>query len=179
MTRKRGSVGGLFLLVMLAMTPAAVHAQQRDSRPGIERKADRGPVDALLSRREALNLTDTQIERLEVIKQRIEARNRPLVEQLLRMRDSAGDHRRVHPRDMTPDEREAFRKRIEQARPLLQQIRSNNREAMEEVGQILTREQKASVREHIRQRKKGFEGRRKERGPRGPARDRPQQDRIE
>jgi hypothetical protein len=155
--------------VILVWLAALLVALAPDSLPAQQARGmlQHSPVDRLIEQREAFALSAEQVARLQVIDRRMEEVNRPLVQRLLELR--GGDP--VRPEEMTPEQREAFRARVEQARPLMQQIRRNNHEAMREVGTVLNDEQKAKVREHLRQRReqrRGAEGQRLgRRGPRG------------
>lgn len=148
-----------FILVLaLLLAPAPLVAQERPHPEGhprpmlAEAMERRGPLAALLRDREALGLTPAQVTQIEAIQQRLLERNRPLVEQLLRLRQSAGDPPRVRPQEMTPEQRQAWERRVEQARPIMRQIHENNRQAMQEVGTVLTEQQKQQIRERIRER---------------------------
>src|SRR5690606_25044296 len=91
--------------------------------------------------------------RLGEIERRMEERNAPLVARLVEMRRRM---RADFPRDrdeMDRAQREEFRRRAQEARPLLREIRENNRAAMREVGEILTADQKEEVRRMLRERR--------------------------
>lgn len=154
----------LLLLVFALAVPAAALAQKGPPERGDGRE-HRGPVEMLLRDRAELGLSEDQVQRLQVVKRQMEEKNRPMVTELLRIRREVDFPQRTRPEEMTPAQREAFQRHIEQARPLLDQIHRNNREAMKSVGDILTAEQKAKIRVKIEERDKGRDGRR--RGDRG------------
>ncbi len=107
------------------------------------------PIEILLARSAELRLSSEQTARLKAIQKELHAANGPLVTQLVAMRHevrASGANGAVHPRDMTPEQRSAFRDAVQRARPLMQTIARNNVQAMERVGEALTAEQKALVR---------------------------------
>lgn len=146
----------LCLPLLLALLAAGRPAWAQDPAPApvAEAPQRRGPVDVLLRQRDPLGFTPEQVTRLRAIDQGMRERNRPLVEQLLRIRGEVRAERG---------------RRAKEARPLLRQIRENNRAAMREVGTILSAEQKTAVRKMLRERRArtGEKGRRRTR-PRGP-----------
>ncbi|CAN5583819.1 hypothetical protein BH24GEM3_BH24GEM3_14500 [soil metagenome] len=127
-------------------SPDAARQQPRMIRETMEQ---RSPLASLLRDREALGLTAAQVTRLEAIQQRMIERNRPLVQRLLEMRRSLGESPRGRTQEMTPEQRQRWQRHVEQARPIMKQIHENNRQAMEEVGSVLTPAQRAQVRERI------------------------------
>lgn len=150
---KRWSAILLFSLVLAPM-PASGQASgtTRD-----EDRPERGPIAILLEQREALALTAEQVTELDAIRQRMEEQNRPVVEQLVQIREKWRRERPANWRELTPKEREAARKRFQgearaEARPLMATIRGNNREAMRAVRAVLTEEQQRKVRELVRAR---------------------------
>ena len=114
------------------------------------RGAEAGAVPKLLRHRADLGLTDDQVRQLQEIDRTMQDRNRPYVEQLLRIRHEMQVRPGVEPRDMTESERKEFQSHVEQARPLWEQISKNNHAAMREVGDVLNAEQKAQLREMLR-----------------------------
>lgn len=141
------------LLMALLLAPFPLVAQTGGtSPPAVEAKAQkRGPIEALLEHREALRLSGEQVARLTQIDAQMRERNRPLVEQLVRMRrEIRGDTPRSA---LTPEQRAEQRQRLEVARPLMEQIRQNNHEAMRQVGEVLNEEQKQQVRTMLENRR--------------------------
>lgn len=158
-------IRGLILFLSLLATPQALPAQ-RPSPPdaGEARESREGPVDLLLRGRERLRLNDEQVARLQEIRARMEERNRPLVARLLQMRREIRAEFRGSPRKLDRARREEYERRVEAARPLLREIRQNNRDAMREVGEVLTRGQKEQLRRMLRDRDDDDHDRRKGRG---------------
>lgn len=106
-----------------------------------------GPVAKLLRHHTELGLTDDQVRQLREIDRKMDEQNRPYVAQLLRIRKDMDVRPGVRPEDMTDAEREEFQSHMQEARPLWEQIRKNNRAAMHEVGNVLDAQQKAALRE--------------------------------
>jgi hypothetical protein len=107
-----------------------------------------GPLDRLVEARDRLGLTDEQVMRLRRIQMELRRRNEPLVQQLLEIR--ARTRPGVPPGDLSPEEQEALRAAIREARPLMQRIRANNRGAMARVARVLTPAQRHRLREELR-----------------------------
>jgi Spy/CpxP family protein refolding chaperone len=145
-------IRGLILFLALLSAPEALAAQRPSAPERAEesRESRGGPVDLLLRRRDRLDLSEEQVSRLEEIRRRMEERNRPLVSRLLQMRREIRAEFGGSRRELEPARREEYRRRVEAARPLLREIRENNRAAMREVGEVLTRRQKERVRRMLR-----------------------------
>jgi|SRR5690606_317169 len=142
-------IRGLLLILALASAPAEVAAQGH-REPGAAEHSRSGPVEMLLRDRTRLELSAAQVERLEAIERRMEERNRPLVTRLVQMRRDIHSEFHGRDRELEPAEREEYQRRVERAKPLLREIRENNRAAMREVGEVLTSEQKERLREMLR-----------------------------
>ncbi len=157
----------ILLLALLGAPPAL--AAQRSAPPPAEevRAAPGGPVDLLLLRRDRIGLRAGQVARLQEIRRRAEERNGPLVARLLEMRRAVRAEFPGAPRDLASARRAEYRRRVEAARPLLREIRENNRAAMREVGRVLTARQKEEVRRMLRE-----SGERRGRGQRSGLHDR-------
>lgn len=161
----------LMSLLLSAAAPAMLPAQGRQPGTGVMQR-EHGALDALLKHRAELRLTDDQVARLTALDQRLDEQNRALREQfeaagLGEMRERG--HRR---RDLSPAEREQLRARMQAARPLLEQLRENNRAAREQVRQILTAEQQNRLRELRSERREQMRDNRGKRGDqRRPRRD--------
>jgi hypothetical protein len=108
-----------------------------------------GPVAKLLRHQTDLDLTDDQVRQLREIDRKMDEQNRPYVAQLLRIRKDMNVRPGVRPEDMTDAERAEFQSHMQEARPLWEQIRKNNRAAMHQVGDILDARQKAALREML------------------------------
>jgi len=142
------------LALVLAAAPARLMAQEGRSQGAPKwGHHGKGPVEMLLRERAELNLTDAQVVRLKEIDARMVERNRPYVQQLTAMRRALPAELRGSPREMTEEQRAAFREKMKAAKPLFERIHENNHAAMREVGEVLNAEQKARVREMLR--KKG------------------------
>lgn len=146
----------LALMTTLAL-PMTVEAQRQPPHEGREAVSRRGPVELLLRNRDQLALSASQISRLEEIGQRMDLQNQPLIARLVEIRRGATGEPR--PQHGTPEHQEANRRRMEEAKPLMDQIRKNNHAAMEEVGEVLTSEQKAQVKQIIDERRRRGDGR--------------------
>lgn len=144
------TIRGLVLVLAVLCAPAGL-AAQRPPSPEAEQPGRHGPVEMLLRNRERLGLDSLQLARLEEIGRRMEERNRPMVTRLLDMRRQLRSEFPVPPEEMTPAQREEFHRRLQDARPLMKEIRENNRAAMREVGELLTQAQKEAVRQMIRE----------------------------
>lgn len=128
----------LAISVGIAPAPAAAQARRHDARSG-------DPLELLLSIGEALELTGTQATRIREIQRDLEERNRPLVERLVEIRRQIQEQQaasRVPGGGSRPSPTH-----LEIARPPMRQIHINNRRAMEEVGALLTADQKARAAE--------------------------------
>lgn len=167
--------------------PHGEHGQQQRGRrgPGLGREG-RGPIDGILAQREQLRLTDAQVTRLQAIQRDLQQKNAPLQQQLQSLfprpeggqrppRDSArsGERRERGERpQLTAEQRQQMQQRREQARPVMERLQANGREAMEAARGVLTQAQKDQLRAQMEQRRerRGGEGRE---GRRGEGRQRP------
>lgn len=164
--------------VMLAMlvsaaAPTALSAQGRMPGAGVMQR-EAGPVDALLKYRTELGLTTDQTARLTAIGQRLEAQNRPLLEQLRAAGFGEMPERNRRVRDLTPAQRDQLRERMQAARPTFQQLRENNKGAREQVRAVLTPQQQDRIRSLMKERRDEMRSKRGEqRRPRAKAGRRP------
>lgn len=128
MRRNLMNAMGLAVLTAIAL-PAVGDAQtprgERGHRGG-------GPIERVLEQREALELTDAQVTRIEQIRSDLEQKNAPLLAQLEQARaerpqQRSGMRERMRQRRdrMTPEQRAQMRERMEQMTP-------EQREAMRE-----------------------------------------------
>lgn len=141
---------GLALALLATPLPAQERSHSHPPRSGLgEAMESRGPLATLLRDREALRLTAAQVTQLEAVQQRLIQQNRPLVEQLLQIRRNLGEPPRIRPQEMTPEQRRQWERHVEQARPIMQQIRRHNHQAMEEVRSVLTPEQREQLRQRL------------------------------
>jgi hypothetical protein len=133
------------LLLLLIGAGAELHGQQQPSAGD-----DPGPITTLLGLQVELGITDEQAERLREIDGRMDGVNQPLVGRLMEIRGrihALGSHR-----EMTPENRALFESYVAEARPLMRQINDNNKAAMREVGDVLTREQKDTIARLLKER---------------------------
>lgn len=147
---------GLVLAFGLMATPApALLAQDGPPPAGRQEHGPRhGPVAALLEHRQELGLTAEQVTRLEAIHADVEARIRPLHEQLRQLHGGRAQGQAPSDADR------------ERARPLMEQLRAHHERAMEQVHAVLTDAQEAKAKSlfpHHGPRGEG--GRRGEGGP--------------
>ena len=156
----RGIALSALVLLVVADTGLAQGGGQRrsmGSRPGTgggpallrDSLPVRGPIELLLARRDSLALTRAQVAQLEQLDAELRRENAPHVRNMLELRREVRPLIGVHPRDMTPAQREQFQKQAERARPIMQQVHENNRRAMERVSELLNTEQKRRVREWL------------------------------
>lgn len=153
-------IGGLLTLLFALALPLPLAAQD-------DRRADRpplpGPVEVLLTNRTQLGLTAAQVARLEQIEREMEEANRAPVMRLIELRRegrAVRGPRGSREGELTDAQRQALGKLMEEARPLLAQIRVSNRAAMGKVGAVLTPEQKTQLRGLIQARANRDGGRR-------------------
>lgn len=175
----------------LLAAPLAAHAQNdsvaeaRRVRVEREARALRGeqpgrPFELLRRHRAELQLTDEQVTRLEAIARRLEERNAPLRAQLRGARERMVAERRATLERLSPEQRRDSVRRMrenvrlrgvpEALRAPMEQMRTNQRAAMEEAQQVLTEQQKerarALVNQHMRERREQVRERRGEDRPR-------------
>lgn len=152
-----------------------------------------GPVQRILAQREQLGLSADQVARLEAIGRDLQARNAPLQQQLIALfperaqrgpnaqrargerrarPDSAARGQRLErgerPR-LTEEQRQQREQRRAQAEPIMQQMRANGQQALEQVRGVLTDQQEAQVQQWLEHRGEDRERgeRRQRRGRRG------------
>lgn len=104
------------------------------------------PIELLMALREPLDLTKEQLEQLKSVESRLAKDNGELLGQLMEIRRGVQQLGAAHPRDMTPQQRRLFRQQTQRATPLMRRIQENNCVAMEQVGQLLTAEQRGWMR---------------------------------
>lgn len=98
------------------------------------------PVYALLGRREELNLTSAQIQVLDSVGTGLQTQNAEPMRQIREIRgDDAYRPRRLDQRD------------LDRLRPLVDQVRENNRQAQQRVREVLSTEQQQRVCELFRE----------------------------
>ena len=156
------------LLALLA-APAAAAAQQEPAPAAVGQMQDeqeRGAWQFLAEHRGELGITPEQQDRLRVIALRLGETNAPLRQQLREQRQRYLAQRRAELLRMTPEQRRAEMERLrrepppvpEGMRPLLEQVRANQRAAMREAQGVLTPDQKQRARALFRQWRAGRRG---------------------
>lgn len=110
----------------------------------------RNPVAVVLDHQDQLELTAEQVETLNQMKARLDEVNGPRWEQL---KAAFGD---VDPAELSVEERQALRDRMQELAPVREEIQASNRAVMASVHELLTDDQEAQLRGIMR------------RGPRGP-----------
>lgn len=151
MTRK---ILSTLLLLLAGCAPAAGPAET----PGVVTplELEPPPIYALLGYRRELSLTSEQIAALDAIAERVRERNAPLVDSLESVGDRGG---------------RGFIAIDERTEPILERIRESHREAMEEVGEVLTDEQEGTTCRLFDQARDPESDRRRPRSPGGAAAD--------
>ncbi|HYH80649.1 MAG TPA: hypothetical protein VEX86_12670 [Longimicrobium sp.] len=146
-----------------------------------------GGLQALIARRQQLNLSDAQVQRLTAIQQRMQSQNQALMERLRAQRRQAGlpemapargeggrDAQRGERRQrgtraqrpqLTEQQREALRRFRQQSEPTRQQIMQNRQAALRDAQAVLTEQQRQQVQQWMSQRgrrggRDGHQGRR-------------------
>jgi predicted transglutaminase-like cysteine proteinase len=117
-----------------------------------------GPAARLISRQQQLGLSPDQVSRLQAIDAQMKAKNDPIVARLRSFRPDSAQRQALRAGQMTEQQKQALRARGEQARPLVQQLRENQRQAMEQVRGVLTQEQQTRLRAQMRAGRHGAEG---------------------
>lgn len=121
----------LFLLSLLAACASASPEPADVPRAITPLTLEPPPVYALLGYRQELKLESAQIAALDSIAQRVRDLNAPLADSLRRVgRDRGG---------------RGWYEVDAQTEPLLERIRANNREAVDEVREVLTETQRATA----------------------------------
>jgi periplasmic protein CpxP/Spy len=153
--------------VLSAQDPAPAHPRGERAHGGRGQGARMGdPFARLLEQRQQLGLSSQQVAQIEAIRSRLQAQNRPLVEQLQAARRQAGLPERGEARGgerprLTEEQRQAMRQLRERTQPVAEQLRANNRTAMREVHGILTEQQRTQLRQlHQQHGGRGHGGRR-------------------
>jgi hypothetical protein len=151
----------LLALAALLLGAPGAWAQAGGAGPDLPpAQADERPFERLLQVRSELELSDAQVDRLQLIALRLEDTNAPLRAELQRQWQAWRQERRAELLRMTPEQRQAELQRVreqgppplpESMRPLAQRIRGNIAAAMREAGAVLTPRQKARARALMRE----------------------------
>jgi len=157
-------VYGLALLAAVAAAPVVVEAQAPRAAAG-QQQAERGgwhsPISRIVEHRAELGLTTEQVSRLQGIQQRLQQQNAPLMEQVRasgawREGAAKADRGDRAPRaDGARRGARAGRQVPEEMRPVMNQIRDNNRAAHQEVRSVLSDQQQVRLRELAQQQRAG------------------------
>ncbi|HEV7590166.1 MAG TPA: hypothetical protein VGO40_18755 [Longimicrobium sp.] len=124
---------------VLALTSPSLRAQDSGAPRGDRlQRLTRNPVAMLVDSAQVLRLSGDQAARLRSIAQELDVRDRPAVDSLDLYRPRDGGGGGMGGGEMTPEMRE----RMQHLRPIIQQLRENHREAMEQAMAVLTPEQR-------------------------------------
>jgi len=178
------------LLAAQETTPHQGHGEQRGARQerrgGLDRQRGHG-YQQLLRYRQQLGLTEAQVQRLQGIRQRLQARNASIVQRIEAARRQAGlpefrarrgergprgegmhgrrprgegrAQRGERPR-LTDEQRQAMQRFREQVRPMHEELLRNRQEALREAQSVLTPQQREQVQQLIREHRGQRRGRR-------------------
>ncbi|MBV9772470.1 MAG: hypothetical protein JO040_00880 [Gemmatimonadetes bacterium] len=114
--------------------------------------ARRGPVAALIEHRSDLNLSNDQVRRLQEIDRDLQQRTQPLRQ---RLQQSRGGFQRGQNRQNGQQPSSADRQRMEQARPVMDQLRRLNQDARERAFAVLTPQQRQVAQSFVREQGQG------------------------
>lgn len=137
------SVSRLVLaLALLAAAAVPALAQNPTSRPQERQQQGNvhGRIQEILSRRQELSLDSEQVAQLQRIARELQEKNAPIQR---RIRELQGEQ------EGGAQARAQLRERPE-LRPLVEQMRSNNQEAVRRVRRVLTAEQMERAEQHFR-----------------------------
>jgi len=124
-------------LGFVAVLPRTTPAQNPPSAP------PQGRMGEMVVDTTGLGLTADQQAKLKAIRDDLMKKNAPLRDQASQVMGGKSF------RDLTPEEREAMRPKLQ---PIMQQMRENARKAREQVEAILTPEQKKKFEERVQER---------------------------
>jgi len=165
------------VIALLLFAPIAAEAQRGILRGGAGRAgragaladavADRNKVGEILAHKDTLKLSADQVKKLRVIDSATTARNAATMEKLRELRgDSAAPLMR--PREMTGEQRALAREKLEQARPLLEEVRKVNDKAAADADSLLTAAQRELFKALMEQPATGLRGRGRRPAQSGP-----------
>jgi len=149
----------LIALAAAALIAAPAAAQREGGGPG-RGMFNRNPVAVLVDSAQVLGLDADQVTQLRAIAQELDATNKTPLDSLQAYRPQGGSGMGGGMGEMSPEQRE----RMEHARPFMQQVRENNRQAMQRAMELLTPEQREHAQAMMPRR----------RGPGGPSGPPPQ-----
>lgn len=150
--RKTMQITGTIMALALVAAPLAAQGGPDRQGPAMGRgllqggpeTMARNPATVVLEHRDALELTDAQVETTRRLEARIEEENGQRWEQL---EEAFGD---VNPAELTIEERQALRDRMRELAPVREAIRETNRTLMGELHEMLTPEQETELRSIMR-----------------------------
>lgn len=119
----------------LLLAAAAPLAAQRGEQAAVSRR-QLNALEIILSNRAELALTDDQVAELTALNERLAEANRPLVEEIQKVRGQA-----------RPSNRQEAEQLRQAMRPLIERIEENERKAVEEAEALLADEQRVKARE--------------------------------
>jgi hypothetical protein len=153
--RPRGRGAWLVVFAVVFLLPSGAWAQDAAGDDPLTPS----PIEQLLEKRAALNLSSDQLSRLDEVKQRLAARNDPLVNQMMTLRQQWQQARRAarNGRAQAADRVERIRAEAQDTRAKIQQ---NNKAAMQEVNRLLRPAQRKQLRGIIQERRGENRGRR-------------------
>lgn len=164
---RRQVISALVLAAAAAVTlPAGADAQRPEGeRRPMGAQGGEAPVERIVELRQELGLTDAQVTELQRIQAELRERNAPLRERLSEARERMHAEREA----MTEEERREMRERMRarreageagrrgpagvppamsaELRPVMEEIRTNTRNAREQIRAVLTTEQREKLRE--------------------------------
>jgi hypothetical protein len=133
-----------YLVFALAVTAAFIACGPQRQQPGtlpVGPLGDTDPIAAMIERRPELQLVDTQVSVLRIIKRELDRVNRPLREEL----EKLGLLRPVEIGAMRRTVEAPTKEQQEKAKPFVDQIRDNNRRARDAALEVLNATQRARL----------------------------------
>ena len=125
------------LLAALAAAVVAMPAAAQRDGGGPGRGFNRNPISVLVDSAQSLGLSAEVTAQLRTMAGELDTQNKPALDSLQTYRPQGGGGMGGGMGDMTPEMRE----RMDHMRPFMQQVRDNNRSAMERAMALLTPEQ--------------------------------------
>ncbi len=136
------------LLALIFISIAGPSAAQDAPELAAQEPFRQSPLELLLEHRDSLGLTADQLARLDEIRQELAARNEPLIDRMLRLRNEWQEARRSA---------RSGAGRLERIRtaaePIRARIQRHNREAMQAVRRMLTPAQREHLRDIVEERR--------------------------
>ena len=131
------------LLVSLLLVPSVAFAQggRRGAMRGGPEGVQRNIIEVIIAQKADLTLTAEQITSLEPIAKKLDEQNKPVLEEVQKLRGSG-----TSPREMSEQQRE-------QMRPLMEKLRENREAALKEAQPVLTDAQRDKLRQLMEERR--------------------------